>query len=401
MECIARLKEAFTRRFGPAALSRTVLAAAPGRVNLIGEHTDYNDGFVLPIAIDRRIWILGAPGEDETVRLYSLDFRAEVTFPLAAVGTVAPDPKERWSNYPRGVLWALYEAGYRLGGFMAVVAGEVPQGAGLSSSAAFEVATAVLVDRLFGLEIPAEKLIRLCQRAENLFVGVNCGIMDQFISRLGRAGHALLLDCRDLSYRYYTLDPAEARVVVVDTGIKHSLVASEYNRRRQECERGVAVLQSRHPSVRALRDADAAMLAALEPSMEPVVAKRCRHVIGENDRTLAAAQALAAGDLELFGRLMYESHASLRDLYEVSCPELDLLVELARGVPGVYGARMTGAGFGGCTVNLVRPEAVEEFTAVVKEKYSARTGKNPAVYLCRAADGGKVFETGEGFSFPD
>ncbi|MGQ9778312.1 MAG: galactokinase [Bacillota bacterium] len=395
MEIINRLKEAFTARFGAEASSRAVLAASPGRVNLIGEHTDYNDGFVLPVAIDRKVWILGAPRADETVRLYSLDFGTEVEFPLAAVETVAPDRVHRWSNYPRGVLWALMGAGYRLGGFAAVVAGEVPQGAGLSSSAAFEVTTAVLVDRLFGLGLAAEELVRLCQRAENLFVGVNCGIMDQFIARLGRAGHALLLDCRDLSYNYYPLDPAKARVVVVDTGIKHALVASEYNRRRQECELGVAVLQSRYPAVRALRDADAAMLAAVESAMDPVVARRCRHVVEENGRALAAARALAAGDLEGFGRLMYESHASLRDLYEVSCPELDLLVELARGVPGVYGARMTGAGFGGCTVNLVRPEAVEEFAAAVKEGYAARTGRIPAVYLCRAADGGKIVEAGD------
>lgn len=394
MEIVAELREAFTGNFGAAASSRAVLAAAPGRVNLIGEHTDYNEGFVLPIAIDRSIMVLGAAREDELVRLYSLDFGAGVEFTLSAIKAIAPDPVHRWSNYLRGVLWALAEAGYGFRGFEAVVAGDVPQGAGLSSSAALEVATAVLVDALFGLGLAAEELIRLCQRAENLFVGVNCGIMDQFVSRLGRAGHALLLDCRDLSYSYHPLDPAAVRVVVINSGVKHSLVASEYNQRRRECELGVAALRRLYPSVRALRDVDEAMLAAAEAGMDPVVARRCRHVVTEDERTLAAARALAAGDLDLFGRLMYESHASLRDLYEVSCPELDLLVELARSAPGVYGARMTGGGFGGCTVNLVRPEAVEDFAAFVADGYAARTGRRPEIYLCRASDGGRIVSPG-------
>ncbi len=383
------MRQQFVERFGTerAALARAV--TAPGRVNLIGEHTDYNDGFVFPIAINFALRLMGAPRDDTTVRAYSSDLDDEVVFGLEEI---APDPVHTWSNYLRGVLRGLTDAGYRLRGMDVLVTGDVPHGAGLSSSAAFEVASAFLAQELFGLDLPALEMIRLCQRAENAFVGLNCGIMDQFVSRLGRSGHALLLDCRDLSYSYYPLDPRLVSVVVVNSGVKHALVASEYNQRRRECEAGVEILRRHDPSITALRDATPELLARHADELGPLVGRRCRHVVEENTRTLAASEALAAGDLALFGRLMYASHDSLRDLYEVSCDELDLLVDLARTVPGVLGARMTGGGFGGCTVNLVQPDHVAFFKESVTADYRASTGSYPEVYACCASAGARVLE---------
>ena len=288
------------------------------------------------------------------------------------------------------MLRILSEAGYRLGGMDILVSGDVPQGAGLSSSAAFEVAAALLAQELFGLDLPALEMIQLCQKAENTFVGLNCGIMDPFVSRLGRAGHALLLDCRDLSYSYSPLDPGLASVVVVNSGVKHALVASEYNQRRRECEAGVAILRRHNPGITALRDVTPEFLARHLDELGPIVGRRCRHVVEENSRTLTASEALAARDLTVLGRLMYESHESLRDLYEVSCEELDLLVDLARTAPGIIGARMTGGGFGGCTVNLVCPDTVASFKKKVAAGYRAATGRSPDIYVCAASAGARV-----------
>ncbi|MGE5550574.1 MAG: galactokinase [Bacteroidota bacterium] len=381
------MRQLFARVFGAEQASRARLVEAPGRVNLIGEHTDYNDGFVFPIAINFAIRLMGAVRDDDIVHAYSADFGEGVRFSLASI---APDPDHSWSNYLRGVLRGLLEAGHRLRGMDVLVTGDVPQGAGLSSSAAFEVATAFLAQELFGLDLPALDMIRLCQRAENVFVGLNCGIMDQFVSRLGRAGNALLLDCRNLSYSYYPLDSNQASVVVVNSGVKHALVATEYNQRRCECETGVEVLKRYDRNIEALRDANQAMLQAHLDELGPVVGRRCRHVVEENARTLAAGEALVAGDLIRFGELMYDSHASLRDLYEVSCAELDLLVELARKTSGTLGARMTGGGFGGCTVNLVRPDKVADFRASVAAGYKDATGRSPEIYVCTAAPGARA-----------
>ncbi len=381
------IRRQFAARFSPEQAARARLAVAPGRLNLIGEHTDYNEGFVFPMAINFALRLLGAARGDTRIRACSLDLSDEAEFEL---GDPARDDAHPWSNYLRGVLWALGEAGYRLRGMDVLITGDVPPGAGLSSSAAFEVAAAALARELSALDLAAVEMIRLCQRAENEFVGVNSGIMDQFVSCLGREGHALLLDCRDLSFAHYPLDAASAAVVVVNSGVKHSLVASEYNRRRRECEQGVAILRRRDPGIRALRDVTPAFLAAHRDELEPVVARRCCHVIEENARTLAAAEALAGRDPVRFGGLMYESHASLRDLYEVSCAELDLLVDLARAIPGVYGARMTGGGFGGCTVNLVRPDRVEEFRRAIAAGYRRETGRQPEIYVCRASAGARI-----------
>lgn len=381
------MRAQFAKKFGSDSADRAIIAKAPGRVNLIGEHTDYNEGFVFPMAINFTVNVMGALREDNKVHAYSLDLNDEVIFEL---DNNKNDPKHPWSNYLRGVIWALREKGHQLNGMNILVTGNIPQGAGLSSSAAFEVSTAMLLAELFSLDIPPLEMIRLCQRVENVFVGLNCGIMDQFISRLGRAGQALLLDCRDLSYSYYPLATDSVKVVVANTGVKHTLVASEYNQRRKECEDGVNALKLHDPNIRSLRDVSVAFLEKYAHELDPVVARRCRHVVEENQRALDAAQALTKGDMAGFGQLMYASHNSLRDLYAVSCHELDILVDLARTLPGVLGARMTGGGFGGCTVNLVVRDQVNAFVDNITKGYQKQTGRRPEVYICEAGDGASV-----------
>jgi galactokinase len=368
---------------GPAVTRR-----APGRVNLIGEHTDYNDGFVLPMALEFAMEMAGRLREAPEVRVRSADYRQSVTIPLS--GRIAPDPDHPWSNYVRGVLWALREAGVELRGMDLAFGGNVPQGAGLSSSAALEVVTAEVARALLGFELSGPRLARLCQHAENDFVGMKCGIMDQFISLMGRADHALFLDCRSLEFQQIPLHLGEHVIAIVHSGVKHSLVGSEYNTRREECSEGVAALRRRFPQVAALRDATLEQLSACAGELSPTVQRRCRHVITECGRTLESTDALRRGELDHFGRLMNGSHDSLRDDYQVSCPEIDLLVSLARGVPGVKGARITGGGFGGCTVNLVRREAVEVLTREVLVAYEKEVGITPRLFITKAADGAAV-----------
>jgi galactokinase len=386
MDRIISLKQAFSQVFGDG--DGLTVARAPGRVNLIGEHTDYNDGFVFPMAINMDIVIGGRKRPDQLVRIHSIDYQRTVEFSLAQ--PITNDDEESWSNYPRGVLWAMQEAGVHLSGMELAFFGTIPQGSGLSSSAALEVATAVLVQRLIGSTIPRPELVLLCQKAENDFVGMKCGIMDQFISVLGQKDHALFVDCRTLAYERIPLELGDYRILVCHSGVKHSLVDSEYNRRRQECETGVAILAAKYPAVKALRDADLAMLSACQDRMDPVVYKRCHHVITENARVLKSIKALKAGDLVTFGQLLNQSHASLRDDYEVSCPEVDLLVELAQESHGVLGARITGGGFGGCTVNLIHVDAVEAFKERVVPAYREKTGLEAQVYVSTAANGAEI-----------
>jgi galactokinase len=355
-----------------------LIVAAPGRVNLIGEHTDYNQGFVLPVAIDRHIIMAVAPRQDRRVFLHASNFAAEVEFSLDAISR---DEEQPWSNYQRGVALQLQQAGYVLQGMEAVIWGDVPIGSGLSSSAAAEVATAYAFELLNDLEIDGVELALLCQRAEKEFVGVECGIMDQLIAVSGRRDHALLIDCQDLNTEQVPL-PAGVSIVVADTMKRRDLVLSEYNVRRQECQQGAELL-----GVKSLRQVSVEEFAAREQDLPSPVRQRCRHVIYENQRVLDGVQALKQGDLEKFGRLMKESHRSLRDDYEVSSRELDMLVEAAWEMEGVYGSRLTGAGFGGCTVSLVREEAVENFKAHVSEQYQSATGIVPQIYVCRAEDG--------------
>jgi galactokinase len=356
---------------------------APGRVNLIGEHTDYNDGFVMPAAIDFSTFVTVSPRSDRTLVLFSENFSEEVEFDL-------DDPSLRatghWSDYPKGVAVTLERAGYFLQGASLRIRSEVPIGSGLSSSAAIEVATCYALLNNAGLGMDPVEIAKLCQRAENEFVGMRCGIMDQFVSCCGQVGKALMLDCRSLDYELLPL-PDETRLVICNTMVRHALAAGEYNNRRAECEAGVRHFAQSLPNVRALRDVSEADLKRYGNDLSELVYRRCRHVITENARVIAAAKVLEEGDLMAFGGLMNDSHRSLREDYEVSCKELDLMVELGRKVEGVYGARMTGGGFGGCTVNLVNSQNVDEFKQTVAQGYTEGTGLVPEIYVCSAAEG--------------
>jgi galactokinase len=377
------IKEAFQEFFGTIP---DVTVRAPGRVNLIGEHTDYNDGFVLPAAIDRAIEFGARRRNDRVVRAYSIDFQEQAEFSLEAI---EKDNEHAWSNYLRGVLKFLQEEGHSLTGIDVAFGGNVPREAGLSSSAAVEVGAVVLSMKLFNIELDPLEVVRLARRAENDFVSVPCGIMDQFACAMGKRDHALFLDCRDLSYRYVPLS-GRVKIVVCYSGVRRALAASEYKVRLQQCRQAVAQLGTTGLAVKSLREIDLTDLEVARHSLSEILLKRARHVVSENDRVLKAVNDLEKGDLESFGRLMVASHESLRDDYEVSCRELDVLVELALKQPGVLGARMTGAGFGGCTVNLVVAGAAEPFAEAVQEGYSKATGLNAEVYVCEASDGALV-----------
>lgn len=367
--------EAFDQAFGypPARLYR-----APGRVNLIGEHTDYNDGFVLPMAIDLAVWLAAAPRSDRQVRLRAVTLGRDDLFEL---DDLRPSREVHWSNYVRGVLAMIELAGHRLAGLDLAYTGDVPIGAGLSSSAAVEMAVAVAARDLLNLGLSPLELARLSQRAEHEFAGTQCGLMDQLISAVGQESQAMLIDCRAFTWQPVPL-PGDVAVVVCDTGKRRGLVDSAYNERRAQCKEG-----ARRLGVPALRDLDVATFESCSKDLPPLLRRRCKHVVHENERTLCAAEALRRGDLRAFGRLMNESHTSLRDLYEVSCEELDLMAALAQSQPGCWGARMTGAGFGGCAVALVDLPAVEAFTHNVAALYERQALRTPALYVCQASAG--------------
>jgi galactokinase len=369
----------------PAAAGRrgdNRVVRAPGRVNLIGEHTDYNEGFVLPAAIDLEIRIAYLPTADRRVELVRLDGGERDGFDLDRARPKAGT----WLDYVAGTAWALGEAGLPCTGLFGVIASTLPPNAGLSSSAAIELAAAwaLLDDRALGTDRFA--LARLCQRAENAYVGVQSGLMDQFAESCGIAGSAVLLDCRSHEWRAIPLPP-DLDLVVCHTGSPRHLDGSEYNVRRRQCDAAVAALAAIDPGIRSLRDVTPEALAAAGDRIDPVARRRAEHVVSENDRVLATVDALAAGDLTTVGHLFAESHASLRDRFEVSSPELDAMVDIATGVPGVIAARMTGAGFGGCTVNLVRRDAVGALRVAVDERYQAMTGLEPRIFPVRAVDG--------------
>jgi galactokinase len=356
---------------------------APGRVNLIGEHTDYNDGYVMPAALDFSTWVTISPLEQRRLQIFSENFNEEVTVDLDDRALAA---RGHWSDYPIGVAVEIERAGHRLRGARLQIRGEVPIGSGLSSSAAIEVATACALIANSELKIDKREVARLCRRAENEFVGARVGIMDQFISLFGQAQKALLLDCRSLEFKLLPL-PDNVRLIICNTMVKHELASSAYNERRAQCEAGVEYLAKFIPNAKALRDVTIDQLEAHRTGLSDVVYRRCRHVITENARVLAAGDALEQGDLNRFGELMAASHRSLRDDYEVSSEELDLMVALAEKIDGVYGARMTGGGFGGSTVNLVREESVESFRERVAAEYQRVTKLRPEIYVCTAAEG--------------
>ena len=362
---------------------RVVVVRAPGRVNLIGEHTDYNDGLVLPAAIDLDIRIALVPTDDRRVTITLDASRTTASFDLDAIG----DRRGAFVDYIAGTAWAMQEAGLPTRGFRGLLASSMPTGAGLSSSAAIELASAWALSPSPGPSIEPLDLALICQRAENAYVGVNCGLMDQFASACGRADRAVMLDCRSLAHEEVALPLADHAIVVCHSGSPRKLETSEYNARRAQCERAVTVLAERGLPVRALRDVTPTMLASIRDVLDEETFRRCEHVVLEDERVTATVAALAAGDLDAVGRLFAESHASLRDLYEVSSPELDALVEIATDVEGVVAARMTGAGFGGCTVNLVRRDAVDALSDAVRTRYPQRTGLTPRVFAVDAADG--------------
>jgi len=374
----------FKRRFP----GRPLFVVSPGRVNLIGEHTDYNEGFVLPGAVDKAIVFAVGPRADNLCHFVSCDFDQEFRVDLDGLHR----SPLRWPDYLEGVIDQFLRGGHRLRGFNVVFGGDIPIGAGMSSSAAIEGGLAFALDRLFGFGLGGVALALLAQRAENEFVGVRCGIMDPFINLNGRERKLLKLDCRSLAYDYVPFERTDLRVVVCDTLVRRELASSEYNVRRQQCEAGVAAVRTSAPHVKSLRDVTADLLEAHRADMEPVVYKRCAYVLRENARLLAGCDDLARGDVRAFGEKMSASHAGLRDEYEVSSPELDGLVDAASMVPGVLGARMMGAGFGGCTINLVEEAAVPEFEARVARDYEAAFGKPPAIHIVRIETGTHAVE---------
>jgi galactokinase len=353
------------------------ISSAPGRVNIIGEHTDYNEGFVLPTPIGSRVWVAAGKTRDSEFRLYANDYGEKHSFTL---GKQVFSEKKRWANYVMGVVDALQRKGYHLGGAELVIKGDVPQSAGLSSSAALEVATARALKGLFNLDIGPVELAYVGKSAENDFIGLQSGIMDQFCASIGRQGQALLIDCRDNEHRNIEMPFGDA-LIAVHTGIKRKVESSAYNERVKQCREGIEALRQVRPEIESLRDVDLEDLSEIKGKMPDLIYRRCRHVVGENKRVLAAVEAIETNNSAALGALMYESHISLRDDYGVSCPELDTLVEIARGTKYVLGARLTGAGFGGCTINLVTKHKLQEFIEDVPLRYSEATGLEPEVYL--------------------
>ena len=381
-DLIQQISDKFRARFGVEPL----LVMSPGRVNLIGEHTDYNEGFVLPAAIDKAVIFAVAPRQDTVCHFVSQDYGQEFRCDLHELGR----SPLRWPDYLEGVIDQFVRNGYAVRGFQCVFGGNIPIGAGMSSSAALEGGLAFAVNEMFRLKIDSLTLVKLAQKAENKFVGVRCGIMDQFINIHGREKKVLKLDCRSLEFEYFPFERPDLRIVVCDSLVRRELASSEYNVRRRQCEEGVEVLKKYAPGIRSLRDVDLGLLEEHRADLDPVVYKRCDYVIRENIRVEEACRDLLTGDFKSFGERMGASHAGLRDGYEVSSPELDALVEAAAKVEGVLGARMMGAGFGGCAISLVEEGAVPELRERVSRDYQASFGRTPNIHVIRIEAGTHV-----------
>ncbi|SHE47701.1 galactokinase [Fodinibius roseus] len=366
-----------------------ILVQSPGRVNLIGEHTDYNDGFVLPAAIDKHIFLALAENESNRGRFYAIDpgetFEADISGQLSKSG-------KGWPDYLLGVVDQLRRHGYDPGGFDCVFGGNIPIGAGLSSSAALEGGMLFGLSRLFEWEIPPVEMAKMAQKAENDFVGVQCGIMDQFVSLNGKKDHAMKLDCRSLEYEFYPLKRRDIHIVLCDTRIRRELASSEYNVRRSQCEEGVRILQQHEPGINSLREVSPELLNRHGQKMDPVVFKRCTYILEENKRVQDACRDLEENDIHAFGQRMYASHTGLRDQYEVSCAELDILVDAARTIDGVLGARMMGGGFGGCTINLVEDRYLDSFKERISQRYQKITGQPIAIYQAKISAGTQLVD---------
>ena len=366
-----------------------IMAKSPGRINLIGEHTDYNLGFVLPAAIDKAAYVAIARREDQMIRLYAKDLEEEYQVDINLLPTIPG----HWSAYILGVVDQLRKMGKQHSGFDLVLTCDVPTGAGMSSSAAVECATAFALNALFDLQLERLDLVRMAQKAENEFVGVKCGIMDMFASVMGKDAQVIQLDCRDLSYQYFPLNLGGYKIVLFDTGVKHSLAGGEYNLRRQQCEQGVAVLKERFPEVNSLRDANLSMLdEQFRSAVSSTVYNRCLYVIEENIRLETGCRLLLQNDIQGFGKQMHGSHKGLSDLYEVSCKELDFLVDLSKQEDAIAGARMMGGGFGGCTINLIESSAIESIHERFSKQYQSAMGRELAMYVMVPSEGSQLIK---------
>ena len=383
MQIVKEFKQYFGQSLRPIEVVK-----APGRVNILGEHTDYNHGFVFPVAIDKYITIAGQLRADQLVKIVSLDFQVETIFNL---NTLKKDLENPWTSYLIGVIYFLLQRGYSLHGMNLMLTGNIPKGAGLSSSAALEIATAYLADKLHNLQLKPLEIIQLCQEAENQFVGVNCGIMDQFISCLGQKDVGLLIDCQSLAYQPISLLNPAVSLVVTNTQVNHELTDSAYNQRRNECQQAVISLREvMNKDLQTLREITPADFLVYGAELKEPYRQRAEHVIFENQRVLDGIRALQENNYSEFGRLMYQSHASLQYLFQVSCRELDILVDLAQRVPGVYGSRMTGGGCGGCTVSLLENQQIDYFVSYLSEHYRKKTGIAADFYICKVVDGAEL-----------
>jgi galactokinase len=369
----------FKKNFG----GEPIIVRSPGRVNIIGEHTDYNNGFVLPAAIDKAIYVAVSPRNDEQIKLYSGEFDKSFDTSL----TKLKPTKEGWPNYILGVADQLMKRGYAIKGFNLAIDGDVPIGSGLSSSAAVECATAFALNEIFKLGISKKDLAFIGQKAEHTFAGVMCGIMDQFASVFGKKDHVIKLDCQSLDYEYVPLKLEGYKILLLNTNVKHSLASSEYNTRRAQCEQGVAWIKEHHPEVNSLRDADMEMLHKYVQPKDALIYKRCKYVVEEKERLLTGCEDLKKGDLKSLGRKMFQTHDGLSKEYEVSCKELDFLVDAVRNNPDIVGARMMGGGFGGCTINIVKEEAIDPLVKSIGESYEKNMGKELTAYIAQVEDG--------------
>jgi galactokinase len=386
MNLIEKVIAHFRDRFG---YDPTYIVRAPGRVNLLGEHVDYNDGFVLPIAIDRTTWLAFSPSQTPQTTLVAVDLSEEASFSLQTISSksdIHGKPLPMWALYPASIMWALDEARLNTPALNGVYTSDVPQGSGLSSSASVEMAFVLAWQTLGDWSLPPMERALLGQKAENQYVGVKCGIMDQFASACGEENRLLLLDCRLLDWRTLPL-PKDIAIVIADTTKRRTLTSGEYNRRRADCEEAVRLLKKFVPDIKSLRDVNLETFNQFASHLPEQVHKRARHVVEEIERTQLAIPLLENGDIQQFGRLLNECHASLRNLYEVSISELDVMVQVAQSLPGCYGARLTGAGFGGCTVNLVSIEKAEDFANQLSAGYEAKTGLHPEIYVCQSSRG--------------
>jgi galactokinase len=385
------IPEFVEKKFYKLFYEEPIIVCSPGRVNLIGEHTDYNMGYVLPGAIDKAIYFAVSSRNDNLCRLFALDMNDSFDFRI----TDLEFSEKGWPNYLMGVVDQLQKKGYVLKGFNCVFGGDIPIGAGLSSSAAIEAGLAFALDHIFKLGMEKLEMVKLAQKAENEFVGVKCGIMDQYINIFGKTGNVLRVDCRSLEYEYFPFDFKNVSIVLFDTNVSHSLASSEYNQRRKECSDGVSIIGKQFPGIESLRDVSLDLLHEFKAKLDPVVFRRCKYAIEENNRLLQACTALNNKDLNKFGSLMYQTHEGLSKDYEVSCKELDYLVELLKGNPKVYGSRMMGGGFGGCTINLIEKDSIEEITKYVSINYKKKFDIDSKTYVTKINNGTSIISIKE------